>query len=52
MKKINLVIPAKEKIENLHVIIKPLLRRKEVNQIILVLSEKNKKKFIRNIRSA
>lgn len=48
MNKINLVIPAKEKIENLHVIIKPLLRRKEVNQIILVLSEKNKKKFIRN----
>ncbi len=48
MQKINLVIPAKEKIENLYSIIKPLLKRNEINQIILVLSEKNKKKFIKN----
>ena len=48
MKKINLIIPAKEKIENLFELINSLLKRKEINKIILVLSEKNKKKFIRN----
>ena len=48
MQKINLIIPAKEKIEHLYKIISPLLRRKEINKIILVLNEKNKKKFIKN----
>ncbi len=48
MQKINLIIPAKEKIENLYKIINPLLKRKEINKIILVLDEKNKKKFIKN----
>ena len=48
MQKINLIIPAKEKIENLFELINSLLRRKEINKIILVLSEKNKKKFIKN----
>ena len=48
MQKINLIIPSKEKIEHLYKIISPLLRRKEINKIILVLNEKNKKKFIKN----
>ena len=48
MHKINLVIPAKEEIKHLYKIIKPLLKRKEISQIILVLNEKNEKKFIRN----
>ena len=45
MQKINLIIPAKEKIENLYKIISPLLKRKEINKIFFVLNEKNKKKF-------
>jgi len=48
MQKINLIIPAKEKIENLFGLIDSLLKRREINKIILVLSEKNKKKFIKN----
>ena len=48
MQKINLIIPSKEKIDHLYKIISPLLRRKEINKIILVLNEKNKKKFIKN----
>lgn len=48
MQKINLVIPAKEKVENLKTIINPLLKRKEINKIILVLHKKNKNKFIKN----
>ena len=42
MQKINLIIPAKEKIENLKIIINPLLRRKEINKVILVLHKKMK----------
>ena len=48
MQKVNLVVPAKEKIENLFGLINSLLKRKEINKIILVLSEKNEKKFIKN----
>ena len=48
MQKINLVIPAKEEIENLKIIINPLLSRKEINKIILVLHKRNKNKFIKN----
>ena len=48
MQKINLIIPAKEKIENLKIIINPLLRRKEINKVILVLHKKNETKFIKN----
>ena len=48
MQKINLIIPAKEEIENLFNIINPLIKRKEINKIILVLDKKNKKKFIIN----
>lgn len=48
MQKINLIIPAKEEIENLFNLINPLIKRKEINKIILVLDKKNKKKFIKN----
>ena len=48
MDKINLIIPAKEEISNLFFIIKPLLKRNEINKIILVLHKKNNKKFINN----
>ena len=48
MQKINLIIPAKEEIKNLFNIINPLLKKKEINKIILVLDKKNKKKFIKN----
>lgn len=48
MQKINLIIPAKEKIENLFNIINPLLKKKEIKKIILILDKKNKKKFIKN----
>jgi len=48
MQKINLIIPAKEEIENLINIINPLIKRKEINKIILVLDKINKKKFIKN----
>ena len=48
MQKINLIIPAKEKIENLKIIINPLLRRKEINKVILVLHKNYETKFIKN----
>jgi len=50
MQKINLIIPAKEEIENLINIINPLIKRKEINKIILVLDKINKKKFIKKTR--
>jgi ACT domain-containing protein len=44
--KVNLIIPAKEDERNLPRIIKPLLKNKNIGNIILVLHKKNKKKFL------
>ena len=48
MKKINLIIPAKEKLTDLQRIIKPLIKRRQINKIILVLHKKPKIKFIKH----
>lgn len=46
--KVNLIIPAKEDERNLPGIIKPLLKNKNIKNIILVLHKKNKKKILTN----
>ena len=48
MEKINLIIPAKEKLTDLQRIIKPLIKRRQINKIILVLHKKPKIKFIKH----
>ncbi len=50
MEKINLVIPAKEKLTNLHRIIKPLIKRRQINKFILVLHKKPEIKFIKHTK--
>ncbi len=48
MKKINLVIPAKEDLNNLPIIINPLLKKKFINKIILVLHRKDNRKILKH----
>ena len=48
MLKINLIIPAKERVQDLYKIIHPLIKKSYINQIILVLHKKYEGKFIKN----
>ena len=48
MQKINLVIPAKEKFEDLPLIINPLIQKKFINKIILVLHKKDDRNILKH----
>lgn len=48
MLKINLIIPAKERVQDLYKIIRPLIKKSYINQIILVLHKKYEGKFIKS----